>query len=150
MKVLVLKKRNRIVRMTCPICLEAVKTEERQTSLDCRHCFHTFCFYEYLISTSFHKSKPCCPYCRRVISKEISIKHVVDIINILKNAKTSVYSTMQSFKWNYRLSKLPFRKRHISSEMFHEKLTELYSTLSIINIDIDTMHKKMFEIQRIF
>jgi len=46
----------------CPICLENLKTNEYQRTLDCKHCFHKKC-----IDRWFKKDNDCCPMCRATI-----------------------------------------------------------------------------------
>jgi len=48
----------------CAICLDTLKVNEFQRTLDCSHCFHKKC-----IDRWFKKDNDCCPMCRTVIIK---------------------------------------------------------------------------------
>ena len=51
----------------CPICLDIIDKEDKITTLDCGHIYHTICIDEW------NKRVPICPLCKRLIETNFRI-----------------------------------------------------------------------------
>ena len=51
----------------CPICLDVIDKEDKTTTLNCSHIYHTICIDEWF------KRVPICPLCKRLIETKFRI-----------------------------------------------------------------------------